>query len=225
MQEQVHQQCPDAIRVIVADDSPSFRRGVCTFLGELPQYTIVGETGQTDEVLRLCAQSPPDIMLLDSSLSGPDGQALMAIVRARYPAIKQVVFVTPDDEDGLAACVTCGVDGCISKNAAPHLILLAVQSVLAGEHWLQQEMVGTMFNRLRRTPQEAHARCQAVLSHRELEVIRLLSHGLRNKEIALHLFISEHTVKAHVTNILDKLGVRGRVEAVRYAIDHGIVHH
>ena len=223
MQEPEHTQCSDAIRVIIADDSPSFRRGMLTFLEELPEYVIVGETDNAEEVMRICDQSPPDIILLDLHVSCANGQALMSILRDSHPDIKLIIFVPTDDEEGLAACAMNGVDACISKNAEPSLILKAVHSVSLGECWIQRDMIKTVFNMLRNCQLAQHDRTPGRLSTREHEVITYLAQGMRNQEIAEQLFISERTVKVHVSNIFDKLGVRDRVEAVRYAIRNGMV--
>jgi len=223
MQEQYHTQSSNTIRVIIADDSPSFRHGILALLAELSEYIIIGETDNPEEVVHLCDQSTPDIVLLDLNLFCADGQSLMSTLRNRYPDVKLVVFLTPDDEEGLIACATNGVDGCISKNAGLDIILKAIHGVIAGECWVQQEIIKTIFNMLRNFQVAAHEQARTRLSTREFEVITFLAQGMRNQEIAEQLFISERTVKVHVSNIFDKLGVRDRVEAVRYAIRTGIV--
>jgi DNA-binding NarL/FixJ family response regulator len=109
------------------------------------------------------------------------------------------------------------------KNADPPLILSAVRAVSAGEHWLQREMTGRLFHELRRARQSERDRAQATLSDRETEILKLVAEGLRNSEIAARLYISERTVKVHITNIFGKLGLHDRVQATRYAIRTGLV--
>ncbi|HEY3378488.1 MAG TPA: response regulator transcription factor [Armatimonadota bacterium] len=225
MQEQIAGQVCTAIKLIIADDSPLFRLGIRSFLEELPEYAIVGEADNAEEVLRLCEQSCPDILLIDLHLPSANGTALLDMLRERYPEIKLLVFVIPHDEEGLTTCAMSSVNGCIAKNADPDLILKAVHSVSIGECWLQEDMIKTVFNGLRRARLAVHQRPQARLSTREIEVITFLAQGMRNLEIAEQLFISERTVKVHMANIFDKLGVRDRVEAVRYALNNGMVPH
>jgi len=208
-------------RILIADDYPFFRHGLRAFIEEQPGLTVVGEAANADELARLCEELRPDIVLLDVNLAGSDGVVLMRALRERFPTIRHVVFVTPDDEETLAACVEGGADGCIMKTADPPLILSALRTVSGGEPWLQREMTGKLFHELRRARQAQRA--QADLTDRETEILKLLAEGLRNCQIAQRLFISERTVKVHVANIFGKLGLHDRVQATRYAIRNGLV--
>jgi DNA-binding NarL/FixJ family response regulator len=210
-------------RVLIADDYPFFRRGLGTFIEEQSGLSVVGEAGTEDELRRLCDELKPQVVLLDLELDGTDGIALIRTLREGFPEIRLIALITPDDENAVASCIENGVDGCIMKNADPPLILSAVRAVSAGDHWLQREMTGHLFRELRRARQAERDRAQAMLSDRETEILRLLAEGLRNSEIAERLFISERTVKVHVTNIFGKLGLHDRVQATRYAIRSGLV--
>jgi two-component system response regulator DegU len=210
-----------SIRVLIADHYPFFRRGLRTFIEEQPDLDVVAEAGDIDELLQLCAEVRPNIVLLDLHLTDSSGVALISTFRERFPDVGLVVFMTPDDEESLAACIASGAGGCVMKNADPPLVLNAIRAVSAGEHWLQREMTGTVFNELR-SMVEAE-RIRASLTSRETEVLKLIAEGLRNSDIAERLFISERTVKIHVANIFSKLQVRDRVQATRYAIRNGMV--
>jgi DNA-binding NarL/FixJ family response regulator len=212
-----------ATTVLIADDYPFFRRGLGTFIEEQAGLTVVGEASTSDELRRMCEERSPNVVLLDLNLDGSDGLSLVRELRDRFPHIRLITFVTPDDEETLASCIEHGVDGCIMKNADPPLILSAVRSVSAGGHWLQREMTGNLFRELRRARQAERERGQAALSERETEILKLLAEGLRNSEIAERLFISERTVKVHVANVFGKLGLHDRVHATRYAIRSGLV--
>ena len=215
---------PDsAISVVIADDYPFFRRGLTTFIEEQSGLKVVGDAGTGEELLRLCEEVRPHILLLDLHLNGCDGVALIHELRERFPRLRLIAFVSPDDEEALTACIENGVDGCIMKNADPPLILSAVRAVGGGGHWLQREMTGQLFHELRRARQAERERAQAVLSDRETEILKLLAEGLRNSEIAERLFISKRTVKVHVANVFSKLGLHDRVQATRYAIRSGLV--
>lgn len=209
--------------VLIADDYPFFRRGLSTFIDEQPGMTVVGEAGTVEELHRLCEELSPDVALLDLNLANGDGVRLVHALRERFAHIRLITFVTPDDEETVAACIENGVDGCIMKNADPPLILSAVRAVGAGGHWLQREMTGNLFRELRRARQAERERAEAALSERETEILKLVAEGLRNSEIAARLYISERTVKVHVANIFGKLGLHDRVQATRYAIRCGLV--
>jgi len=209
--------------VLIADDYPFFRRGLSAFIREQPGLSVIGEAGTAEELRQRCAELDPHIVLLDPDLDGANGLALIRDLRQRFPRIRLIAFVTPDDEETLTACIEDGVDGCIMKNADPPLILSAVQAVGAGGHWLQREMTGRLFSELRRARQAERERTGAVLSERETEILKLLAEGLRNSQIGERLFISKRTVKVHVANIFGKLGLHDRVQATRYAIRSGLV--
>ena len=223
MSEKVEIPARAVIRILIIDDSPIFRRGIRACFEEQSDCVIVGETEDRREVQRLCENRAPDVLLHDPCLSRPDGRALMDALNERCPGIRQVVFIAAEDEDSLATCVMHHVYGYLLKNAAPDLILKAVRCAAGGEYWIQREMTEMVLNQLRHGRMIRRERVAANLSGREVEVIKLLARGMRNQEIANQLFISEHTVKVHVTNIFDKLGVRDRVEAVCYAIRSGMV--
>jgi DNA-binding NarL/FixJ family response regulator len=209
------------VRVLIADDYPFFRRGLRTFIEEQPDVEVVGEAGNAEDLVRLCEELRPDIVLLDLNLNGSDGVALIEMMRQRLPRIKHIVFTSPDDEQALVSCIENGVGGCVMKNADPPVILSAIRAVGSGGHWLQRELTGSLFNEVRRA--RLGERAAAVLSDRETEVLKLVAEGLRNYQIAQRLFISERTVKVHVANIFTKLRLHDRVQAARYAIRNGLV--
>jgi DNA-binding NarL/FixJ family response regulator len=212
-----------SIRVLIADDYPFFRRGLRTFIEEQPDFDVVRDAGSVDELLQLCEELSPGIVLLDLNLARSDGVVLIGTLRQRFPDVRLIVFMTPDDEEALAGCIASGVRGCIMKNADPAVVLNAVRAVSAGKCWLQPEMTGRVFTELRRVVQAERERVQASLTNRENEVLKLVAEGLRNSDIARRLFISERTVKIHVANIFSKLQVHDRVQATRYAIRSGMV--
>jgi DNA-binding NarL/FixJ family response regulator len=209
--------------VLIADDYPFFRRGLGAFIAEQSGLEVVGEVGDRDALLRACDETRPGILLLDPNLNGCDSAALVRELRERFPRMRVIAFTTPDDQDTLAACIENGVDGCIMKNAPPPLILSALREVVAGRNWLQREMTSGLFDELRRARLGERERARSLLSDRETQILKLLAEGLRNSEIAEHLFISERTVKVHVANLFGKLGLHDRVQATRYAIRTGLV--
>jgi DNA-binding NarL/FixJ family response regulator len=212
-----------AISVLIADDYPFFRRGLRTFIEEQHDFDVVRDAGSVDELLELCEQHKPRIVLLDVGLAESDGVVLIGTLRQRFPELGLIVIMTPDDESSLAAYIASGVRGCIMKNADPPLVLNAIRAVGAGGYWLQREMTGSVFRELRRAVQAERERVRSSLTSRENEVLKLVAEGLRNSDIAERLFISHRTVKIHVANIFNKLQVHDRVQATRYAIRNGMV--
>jgi DNA-binding NarL/FixJ family response regulator len=211
------------VRVLIADAYPFFRSGLRAFLADVPGFAVTGESGDAQELLRLCQADQPDVVLLAVDLPGFDGSIPIGLLRDRAPKAKYIALGMPGDEEVLAAVVDSGLDGCVMKNADPPTILSAVRAVSAGGTWLQRELTGELVQELRKTRHSAGRRDVTALSKRESEVLSLLAEGLRNAQIAKRLFISERTVKVHVSKIFDKLQLRDRVQAARYAIRTGLV--
>jgi len=209
------------IRVLIADEYLFYRRGLQTFLEGHDDVTVVGEAGTSQEVLLLIEGTKPNVLILDLDLPPEGGLHVLGEINGTN--IRSIVLAGPDDERYLADAIESGVSGYLFKNAEPPLILSAVREVGHGGTWLQREMTGKLseeFTRLARARREVP---DHLLSDREVQVLTLLAEGLRNADIADRLFISGHTVKAHVTNIFGKLGLNDRVQATRYAIRHRLV--
>jgi DNA-binding NarL/FixJ family response regulator len=211
------------LRVLIADPYPFFRRGLAAFLEEQSDLAVVGICSDADELLRLCQELRPDVLLLALDLPGFDGVVPLGAILDCSPGSKCVVLAIPGDEEALAACVDSGCAAYVMKNADPSLILHAIRAVKAGGPWLQRELTGSLFQEPRRARGAERDRTRVHLSEREGEVLSLLAEGCRNAEIAKRLFISERTVKVHVSSIFAKLGLEDRVQATRYAIRTGLV--
>jgi two-component system response regulator DegU len=211
------------IRVLIADDYHFYRYGLRVFLEQHDDINVVGESGTSDETLTAVDGIKPSVVLLDLDLPPEGGLHVLREIAARAPEIRVIVLTSLDDELCLADAIESGAAGYVLKDAEPPLILSAVRSVGRGGTWLQREMTGKLFeefSRLARARREAPDR---LLTSREVEVLSLLAQGNRNAEIADKLFISERTVKVHITNLFRKLGLSDRVQATRYAIRHRLV--
>jgi DNA-binding NarL/FixJ family response regulator len=184
---------------------------------------VVGECGTADELLHLCGEVSPDIVLVALDLPGFEEAIPIGALLNRSPRTKYVVLAVPGDEALLAACVDGGLAAYVMKNADPPLILNAIRAVLSGNPWLQRELTGALFRELRQARDVRRDGVNGHLTAREGEVLALLAEGLRNTEIAQRLFISERTVKVHISNIFGKLQLHDRVQAARYAIRAGLV--
>ena len=211
------------IRVVIADNYPFFRRGLRSFIEEASDLQVVGEAGSVQDLLRLCQDLRPDIVLVDLDLDGADGVSMLDTLRERAPKARHILLATPEDEESLVGYIEDGVHGCVMKNADPPVILSAIRAVNAGQCWLQRELTGSIFEELRRARRQQRDSAHARITGRETEVLRLVAEGLSNSQIAQRLFISERTVKVHVANIFSKLRLHDRVQATRHAIRTGLV--
>jgi len=209
-------------RVFIADDYPFFRLGLRVFLEETGEMVAVGEAASAREAIERVRSLQPDVVLLDLDLPPEGGLAVLGELRYVSPASRFVVLSRWDDEHHLVAALEHGVEGYVLKNADPQVILLAITAVNRGEHWLQREMTGKLFQEFNRIAL-GKREVEHLLTARELEVLKLLALGHRNSEIAYQLFISERTVKAHVSNLLRKLHLSDRMQAIHYAIRNGLV--
>jgi DNA-binding NarL/FixJ family response regulator len=206
------------IRILIADDFPFLRYGLRLFLDDLDDMSVIGEATTTDELLALMAGRQADVLLLDGDLPGLSHADLLSELRSRFPEARVIVLIPPEDLATVAISITKGAAGCVLKTAEPTLLVKAIRSVNNGEPWLQREMTSRVFSQIAEFNDALQERGKAPLTRREREVLSLVAEGLRNAQIAERLFVTERTVKAHVTNLLRKLGLKGRVEAVRYAI-------
>ncbi|UCH34548.1 MAG: response regulator transcription factor [Armatimonadota bacterium] len=211
------------IRILIADDYHFYRYGLRVFLEEQPDLSVVGEAGSSEDTLSSVEELKPHVVLLDLDLPSEGGLHVLRQINARTPQTKVIILTGLDDELCLADAIESGASGYVLKDAEPPLILSAVRSVGRGGTWLQREMTGKLFEdftRLTRARREAPDR---LLTSREVEVLSLVAQGHRNAQIADKLFISERTVKVHITNLFRKLGLNDRVQATRYAIRHRLV--
>ncbi len=216
------QEVARSIRVLVVDDHELFRRGVDSALRACDDLEVVGGAGSADEAVRLALAMQPDVVLLDLRLAGRSGLEACAELIAASPQIKVIVLTMSDSQADLYAAVRAGASGYLLKEASSAELVTAVRAVYAGQSLISPAMAGKLlseFASLVRRDDQAHGSGQGPrLTNRELEVLKLVARGLNNKDIANELFISENTVKNHIRNILEKLQLHSRMEAVVYAV-------
>lgn len=205
----------DEVRVLVADDHPLFRQGVMHTIREEPGLQLVGEASTAAATIDLARELRPDVLLLD--LQFPDGSGLdvLTAIQSDCPNTRTIVLTVVEDEESLLQALKVGARGYILKGIGGVDLISVLRAVAAGETYVTPQMAGRLLKELtqKRSPEPG----TADLSERELSVLELVSGGLTNKEIADRLFLSEKTVKHYMTNILDKLQVRNRVEAAMLA--------
>lgn len=203
------------VRVLLADDHPVVRAGIRAMLEKALDIQIVGEATEGAEVRRLTAELYPQVLLLDLRMPGPPAEETVAWVRTRYPETAVLVLTAHDMNAYLARMVAAGAVGFVAKEEAPERIVEAVRRVARGEVLFSGEQLA----RARHWQEEVGARWES-LTEREREVLGLIATGHSNKQIAEALAISENTVETHVGNLLGKLAVSSRTEAMAWVWRH-----
>jgi DNA-binding NarL/FixJ family response regulator len=215
------------IRVLVVDDQPLFREGILMLLAADPALEVVGEAGDGERAVALAHELEPDVILMDLRMPGTDGVAATARITAELPHIHVLVLTTFDDDDSVFHALRAGAIGYLLKDASAAELRRAVRRAAAGESPLQpaiaSKVVAELTRRMAQDPRPLGTPRDGLLSDRERDVLRLISAGASNKQIAARLSIAEGTVKNHVTHIFEKLEVDDRTQAALRARELGIV--
>lgn len=210
------------VRVVIADDQPLYRAGLRSYLELDGGVSVVGEAGDVRETLRVVGTTSPDVVLLDVRMGGMSGVDACARITAEHPLTRVVMLTSSDSEDDLFAAVRAGAVGYVLKEGEPTELAAGVRRVADGDSLIHPRMAAPLLTEFVALSQPAEQVPWSMLTRREVEVLRLVSAGLRNREIGRRLYISEYTVKNHVRSILEKLGLSSRVEATAWAIRAGL---
>jgi DNA-binding NarL/FixJ family response regulator len=216
---------PAPIRVLVVDDQELVRLGFCVILDAADGITVVGEAANGEAAVSQVAAHAPDVVLMDIRMPGMDGLEATRVI-TRGPATPKVVMLTTFDlDDYVYEALRAGASGFLLKDSPRHDLIAAVRAAAAGDALLAPSVTRRLIEAFaRRPPETSPSPSQlASLTARERDVLLLLARGRSNAEIASVLFVSEATVKTHVGNLLAKLGLRDRVQAVILAYETGIV--
>ncbi|MGQ9780200.1 MAG: response regulator [Bacillota bacterium] len=214
------------IRIVIADDQVLFREGLYTLLSTQADLSVVGEAGNGREVLELVRKHQVDVVLMDLRMPVLDGVAATRELARIDPNCRVIILTTFDDDEYIFEGLRAGACGYLLKDASAEELFSAIRVVAKGESFLQPAVatkVVAELNRLTRRAVPGESELLDSLSRRELEILRLVASGASNKEIAAALFITEGTVKNHITNILAKLGVSDRTQAAVKAKELGII--
>jgi DNA-binding NarL/FixJ family response regulator len=207
----------DRITIVVVDDHPLFRQGVVSALQQEPDFQVVGETDSGEQALQLARTLMPQVMLLDVSMTGWNGITTAEKVSIACPATAIVMLTVSDDKDRLLAAFKAGARAYVLKGVSAQELARVVRAAAAGEVYVSQSLAGEMLVSL--TQGKAPDPLQELTS-REREILALIGNGFTNRQIGEKIFLSEQTIKHYVTNILQKLQVRSRVEAALLANRH-----
>lgn len=205
------------IRVVVVEDHPIFADGLVALFRDLPEIEVVGVAGTGEAAVELVGRHAPDVVLMDLRLPGMSGVEATARIRAGHPAVAVLALTMMSDDESIVAAVRAGARGYLLKEAPPEEIVRSLQAVAAGQVVFGSSAGGRVLAAL--AAETVRPRSLPELTDREHEVLDLVGAGLTNHAIAQRLFLSEKTIRNHVSNIFAKLGVSGRAEAVARARD------
>ncbi len=211
----------DPIRVLVVDDHALFRRGLEMVLQQEPDIEVVGEASDGAEALDKAVQTTPDIVLMDVRMPRRGGIDACTAIKDAVPSAKIIMLTISDEEADLYEAIKAGAMGYLLKEISIEEVASAIRAVAEGQSLISPSMAAKLLTEFASMVKRTDDRQQVLtprLTDREMEVLRLVAKGLNNRDIAKELFISENTVKNHIRNILEKLQLHSRMEAVVYAV-------
>jgi two-component system, NarL family, response regulator len=203
----------ETIGVLLVDDHPIVREGLAAIIELRQDIAVVGEAGNGADAMALYRQKRPDVTLMDLQLPDKDGAEVIAALKKEFPASRFIVLTTYDEDEAIYRAVRAGARGFLLKDTPHGQILDAIRTVYAGGTYLPSNVAAVLTDRMSRPE----------ITEREMEVLRLMASGLSNLEIGEKLFIAEATVKSHVNNLLRKMHVTDRTQAVIAGLERGLI--
>jgi DNA-binding NarL/FixJ family response regulator len=210
-----------AVRVLIADDQTLFRAGLARLLNEDPRVEVVGQAPDGADAAKLAAKQKPDVVLMDLKMPTLDGIEATRQILEADPGVKVLILTTFETDSQVIQALKAGASGYVLKDSTADAIVSSIIAVMSGEKVMASAVANRVLAMLTgtTTPKEFYDG----LTNREIEILKLLANGMANKQIAYHLKISEKTVRNHVSNTYEKLGIYDRSQAVLYAVRKGLV--
>ncbi len=215
------------IRVLICDDQAIARQGLQMILSTAPDITVVGAVQDGQEALDTIADTQPDeqpnVVLMDLKMPRMNGVQATRAIHERFPNVRVLVLTTYDADEWVFDAVRSGANGYLLKDAPPNKLLEAIRDTASGRTPVDSNVAGKVFSQVARKAPIAESQIIHELSDREIEVLRLIARGFTNAEIALHVHLSEGTIRNYISTILSKLGVHDRTQAAVEAIRYGLI--
>lgn len=215
------------IKIIICDDQSLFREALRTLLGAFPDLQVIGEAANGEEALRLVVSASPDVVLMDLRMPVMDGVEATRRINQLGKTVKVIVLTTFDDDETVFDGLRAGAVGYLLKDVSSEKLVEAIHSAYSGDYFLLPSITAKVVSEFSKISKPSRRiKDESIpdpLSPREVEILRIVATGASNKEIADQLFISEGTVKNHLSSILGKLGVRDRMQAILRAKELGII--
>ncbi len=217
---------PQPFRILIADDHPIFRDGLRRLLEAEPGFRVVGEAEDGAKAIELARKLKPDILLLDLAMPHLPGLETLRGLASAFIPVRTILLTAAIEKEQIAEALQLGARGVVLKDSATQLLFESIRAVMAGQYWVGRERVSDLLATLRSLmppPREQQRQKTFGLTPRELDIVSAIVAGYTNKDVAQKFSISEDTVKHHLTNIFDKLGVSTRLELALYAVNHHLI--
>jgi two-component system, NarL family, nitrate/nitrite response regulator NarL len=215
-----------SVRILIADDHPIFRDGLRKLLEAEEDFKVIGEAADGGEAVEMTQQLKPDVLLLDLAMPRVPGLEALRQLGSAVEAIKVILLTAAIEREQIVDALHHGVRGVVLKESATELLLKSIRCVMDGQYWVGRESVSDLVRIIRdltAIPEQGTRKRSYNLTPRELDIISAIVDGYTNKDIAEKFSIAEQTVKHHLGNIFDKLGVSNRLELALFAVNHNLV--